>query len=105
VTISFAGTIDGQPFEGGSGDDAVVLIGSNTFIPGFEDQLIGISSGETRHAEGDFSAALHEAGARRQKCRVRGDLRSPLKHRARFLRTIPLRSRLVSNRSPSFATR
>ena len=48
VTISFAGTIDGQPFEGGSGDDAVVLIGSNTFIPGFEDQLIGITSGETR---------------------------------------------------------
>ena len=48
VTADFAGTIDGQPFEGGSGDDAVVLIGSNTFIPGFEDQLIGISSGETR---------------------------------------------------------
>ena len=48
VTISFAGTIDGEPFEGGSGDDAVVLIGSNTFIPGFEDQLIGIVSGETR---------------------------------------------------------
>jgi len=48
VTISFAGTIDGQPFEGGSGDDAVVLIGSNTFIPGFEDQLTGIVSGETR---------------------------------------------------------
>jgi trigger factor len=48
VTISFAGTIDGKPFEGGSGDDAVVLIGSNTFIPGFEDQLTGIVSGETR---------------------------------------------------------
>ena len=48
VIISFAGTIDGQPFEGGSGDDAVVLIGSNTFIPGFEDQLIGIVTGETR---------------------------------------------------------
>jgi len=48
VTISFAGTINGEPFEGGSGDDAVVLIGSNTFIPGFEDQLIGIASGETR---------------------------------------------------------
>jgi trigger factor len=48
VTISFAGTIDGQPFEGGSGDDAVVLIGSNTFIPGFEDQLIGVVAGETR---------------------------------------------------------
>jgi trigger factor len=48
VVISFAGTIDGKPFEGGSGDDSVVLIGSNTFIPGFEDQLIGIGSGETR---------------------------------------------------------
>ena len=48
VVISFAGTIDGQPFEGGTGDDSVVLIGSNTFIPGFEDQLIGIATGETR---------------------------------------------------------
>jgi trigger factor len=48
VTISYAGTIDGTPFEGGTGDDAAVLIGSNTFIPGFEDQLIGIASGETR---------------------------------------------------------
>src|SRR5262245_4505415 len=48
VTISFAGTIDGEPFEGGSGEDAVVLIGSNTFIPGFEDQLVGIVSAETR---------------------------------------------------------
>ncbi len=48
VVISFAGTIDGQPFEGGTGDDSVVLIGSNTFIPGFEDQLIGIAAGETR---------------------------------------------------------
>src|SRR5579872_6528836 len=32
VVISFAGTVDGKPFEGGSGDDSVVLIGSNTFI-------------------------------------------------------------------------
>lgn len=48
VTISYAGTIDGTPFEGGTGDDAAVLIGSNTFIPGFEDQLIGIASGKTR---------------------------------------------------------
>ena len=56
VTISFAGTIDGKPFEGGSGDDAVVLIGSNTFIPGFEDQLIGISAGETRTLKVTFPA-------------------------------------------------
>src|SRR3974390_3150156 len=48
VVISFAGTIDGKPFEGGSADNSVVLIGSNSFVPGFEDQLIGIGVGETR---------------------------------------------------------
>jgi trigger factor len=48
VVISYAGTIGGTPFEGGSGDDAPVLIGSNTFIPGFEDQLVDIATGETR---------------------------------------------------------
>jgi trigger factor len=56
VTVSFAGTIDGKPFEGGSGDDAVVLIGSNTFIPGFEDQLIGIAKDETRTLKVTFPA-------------------------------------------------
>jgi len=56
VTVSFAGTIDGKPFEGGSGDDAAVLIGSNTFIPGFEDQLIGITTGETRTLNVTFPA-------------------------------------------------
>jgi trigger factor len=48
VTVSFVGKIDGNPFEGGSADDLVVQIGSGAFIPGFEDQLIGIASGETR---------------------------------------------------------
>src|SRR6185437_14699947 len=56
VVISFAGTIDGVPFEGGSGDDSVVMIGSNTFIPGFEDQLIGIGGGETRTLKVTFPA-------------------------------------------------
>ncbi len=56
VVISFAGTIDGVPFEGGSGDDSVVMIGSNTFIPGFEDQLIGIAPGETRTLKVTFPA-------------------------------------------------
>src|SRR5581483_7303894 len=36
VVISYRGTINGEPFEGGTGEDAAVLIGSNTFIPGFE---------------------------------------------------------------------
>ena len=48
VTISFKGTIDGTPFEGGTGENIQVVIGSNTFIPGFEEQLIGIAAGETR---------------------------------------------------------
>jgi trigger factor len=48
VTISFKGTIGGTPFEGGTGEGIQVGIGSNTFIPGFEDQLIGIAKDETR---------------------------------------------------------
>lgn len=48
VTISFVGSIDGVPFDGGSAEDVAVNIGSNTFIPGFEDQLIGITVGENR---------------------------------------------------------
>jgi len=48
VTVAFKGTIDGVAFDGGTGSDIPVVIGSNTFIPGFEDQLIGIGAGETR---------------------------------------------------------
>ncbi|WP_298256385.1 trigger factor [Bradyrhizobium sp.] len=48
ITVSFKGMIDGTAFEGGSGENILVTIGSNTFIPGFEDQLTGIASGETR---------------------------------------------------------
>jgi trigger factor len=48
VTISFTGTLDGVPFEGGSGEDVGVNVGSGTFIPGFEDQLIGMKAGEQR---------------------------------------------------------
>jgi trigger factor len=48
VTVSFKGSIDGTPFDGGTGENIQVTIGSNTFIPGFEEQLIGIAAGETR---------------------------------------------------------
>jgi trigger factor len=48
VTISFKGTIDGTPFDGGIGENIQVTIGSNTFIPGFEEQLLGIAADETR---------------------------------------------------------
>ena len=54
VTISFKGTINGTPFEGGAGEGIQVTIGSNTFIPGFEEQLLGIAAGETRTLKVSF---------------------------------------------------
>jgi trigger factor len=48
VVIDFAGRIDGTPFEGGTGGDVGVNIGAGTFLPGFEDQLVGMTAGETR---------------------------------------------------------
>jgi trigger factor len=48
VVIDFTGKLDGTPFEGGTGGDVGVVIGSNTFIPGFEDQLVGIAAGDKR---------------------------------------------------------
>lgn len=48
VTISFQGTMDGQPFEGGSAEDVPMQLGSGRFIPGFEDNLIGLKAGENR---------------------------------------------------------
>jgi trigger factor len=46
VTISFVGSIDGVEFDGGKGEDIPLELGSNQFIPGFEEQLVGKKSGE-----------------------------------------------------------
>ncbi|MBR0688569.1 trigger factor [Bradyrhizobium manausense] len=54
VTINFKGTINGEAFEGGTGEGIQVAIGSNTFIPGFEEQLIGIGANETRTLKVSF---------------------------------------------------
>src|SRR5580692_1358048 len=54
VTVSFKGTIDGTPFEGGTAENIQVTVGSNSFIPGFEEQLIGIAAGETRTLKVSF---------------------------------------------------
>ena len=48
VTISFKGRINGELFEGGTGEAIPVVIGAGQFIPGFEEQLVGIGAGETR---------------------------------------------------------
>jgi trigger factor len=48
VTIDFQGYIDDEPFEGGSAEGHSLVIGSNSFIPGFEEQLIGAKAGEDK---------------------------------------------------------
>jgi trigger factor len=54
VSIDFLGRIDGVAFDGGKGEDVQVVIGSNTFIPGFEDQLIGLKTGDTKLVKVSF---------------------------------------------------
>jgi trigger factor len=54
VVIDFVGSIDGKPFDGGKGEDISVQIGSNTFIPGFEDQLIGVAAGDKKEIKATF---------------------------------------------------
>ncbi|MCH1981010.1 trigger factor [Ruminococcus sp. OA3] len=46
VKLDFEGFVDGEAFAGGKGDDYPLVIGSNSFIPGFEEQLIGVKIGE-----------------------------------------------------------
>lgn len=48
AVIDFKGVVDGKELEGGSGENYPLEIGSNTFIPGFEDALIGMKTGETK---------------------------------------------------------
>ncbi len=47
LEISFKGTVDGQPFEGGDAEHAPLVLGSGGRIPGFDDKLVGVKAGET----------------------------------------------------------
>jgi len=65
VVIDFAGRIDGEAFDGGSAEKAPLTLGSNQMIPGFEDQLQGISAGDERTVRVTFPndyQAEHLAG-------------------------------------------
>jgi trigger factor len=65
VTVDFTGTIDGEAFQGGSAQDITVEIGSGSFIPGFEEQLVGAKAGENRTVNVTFPenyGAAHLAG-------------------------------------------
>jgi trigger factor len=62
VVVSFVGSVDGKPFEGGTADDVTVEIGSKSFIPGFEEQLIGMAEGDQRTVNVTFpSNYMNEA--------------------------------------------
>ena len=54
VVMDFAGEVDGTPFEGGTGEDMSVELGSGQLIPGFEDQLVGAKAGDKREVKVSF---------------------------------------------------
>ena len=54
VAIDFVGRLDGEPFEGGAAEDYPLRLGSNSFIPGFEEQLVGVTAGEEREVAVSF---------------------------------------------------
>lgn len=65
VVIDFTGSIDGENFEGGAGTDHPLVLGSNSFIPGFEEQLIGTSAHDEKDVKVNFPdnyGAQHLAG-------------------------------------------
>ena len=59
AVIDFEGFDNGVPFEGGKGEDYSLKIGSNTFIPGFEEQIIGMSKGEEKDINVTFPEDYH----------------------------------------------
>ncbi|NRD76034.1 trigger factor [Bacillus sp. BRMEA1] len=61
VVIDFEGFVDGEAFEGGKGDNYSLELGSNSFIPGFEDQLVGVATGGTKDVEVTFPEEYHAA--------------------------------------------
>ncbi len=61
VVLDFVGKIDGEAFDGGSAEDYPLVLGSNSFIPGFEDQLVGVKAGEEKDVTVSFPAEYQAA--------------------------------------------
>ena len=59
ATIDFEGFVDGEAFEGGKGTDYPLTLGSNTFIPGFEEQLVGANTGDHVEVKVTFPEDYH----------------------------------------------
>jgi trigger factor len=65
VVMDFVGKVDGEAFEGGAAEDYPLVLGSNSFIPGFEEQLVGVKAGEEKAVTVSFPdeyQAEHLAG-------------------------------------------
>ncbi|WP_051675868.1 trigger factor [Ureaplasma canigenitalium] len=60
VTFDFVGKLDGKPFENGSATNYILTVGSNTFIPGFEDQMVGMKVNEEKTITVSFPKDYHE---------------------------------------------
>jgi trigger factor len=56
IVIDFLGKIDGEPFDGGAAEDYPLVLGSNSFIPGFEEQLVGVKAGDEKEVKVAFPA-------------------------------------------------
>lgn len=59
VTLDYSGSVDGVKFDGGTAEEQVLLIGSNTFIPGFEEQIVGMKAGEEKDITVTFPKEYH----------------------------------------------
>jgi len=59
VVIDFEGFVDGEAFEGGKSENYSLELGSNSFIPGFEDQLVGVKAGEEKEVNVTFPEDYH----------------------------------------------
>lgn len=59
VMIDYAGSVDGELFDGGSAEGQALVLGSNTFIPGFEEQLVGVAAGSDVDVNVTFPEEYH----------------------------------------------
>ncbi len=59
ILLNFEGKVDGVPFEGGKAENYELVVGSKSFIPGFEEQLVGLSIGEEKDIEVVFPEEYH----------------------------------------------
>jgi len=80
VVIDFLGKVDDVAFEGGAAEDYPLVLGSNSFIPGFEEQLVGVKAGDEKNVEVSFPEeyqAEHLAGkAAIFECKIK-DVKEP----------------------------